>query len=257
VRPPDPGLRLLEGRALLELGSLALTGPALRRLRTSRPGDGHDVLVLPGFTADDRSTGPLRRHLRAWGYHTHGWRLGRNLGPTPQVLTGLAAALDRAHGREGRRVSIIGWSLGGVYARELARRFPERVRTVITLGSPFRMRPGDRSTASLLFEPLRRRGVSELGFPSEERRPALPVPSTAIYSRTDGVVRWHTCIDAVDATHENVEVRGSHSGLGFNPAVLFVIADRLGQAEGRWRPFRPPAALRRLYPEPVSWEYRQ
>jgi hypothetical protein len=99
--------------------------------------------------------------------------------------------------------------------------------------------------------------VSELGFPSEERRPSLPVPSTAIYSRTDGVVRWHTCIDAVDATHENVEVRGSHSGLGFNPAVLFVIADRLGQLEGRWRPFRPPAALRRLYPEPVSWEYRQ
>jgi pimeloyl-ACP methyl ester carboxylesterase len=195
------------------------------------------VLVLPGFTAGDRSTVPLRAHIRAWGYRAHAWRLGRNMGPTPELIEGLVARFRSLRERADARVTIVGWSLGGIYAREIARAFPDDVRTVITLGSPFRMR-------------------FVRGMPAEHDRAPLAMPSTAIYSRTDGVARWHTCIDVAGATRENIEVRGSHSGLGFNPAVLYAISDRLAQPEGRWKPFRAPAALRSLYPRAASWEPR-
>ena len=88
---------------------------------------------------------------------------------------------------------------------------------------------------------------------SEDRKPPLQVPSTSIYSRTDGVARWHLCLDAESETHENVEVKGSHSGLGFNPSVIYVVCDRLAQGEDDWRRFAPPPATRQLFPRPASW----
>jgi hypothetical protein len=95
-------------------------------------------------------------------------------------------------------------------------------------------------------------GVVETWVSEDERVP-LTVPATSIYSRTDGVVRWHTCIDTQGPLKENIEVRGSHSGLGFNPAVLYVIANRLAQPEDDWRPFEAPPFLRRLFPRPAVW----
>ena len=225
----DLGRLALESRALFELGAFAAASPVLRLVGR---GDRHPVLVLPGFTASDRSTVPLRTTLRAQGYWVHGWGLGRNMGPDRRVVDGIARRLEELHERHGRTVSLVGWSLGGVYARSLARSHPAAVRQVITLGSPFRSFPGMR----------------------EERLAQLTVPSTAIYSRTDGIVHWSTCIDAERAQTENIEVRGSHSGLGHNPAVLLAVSDRLSQPEGEWRPFRPPPGMGRLYPTSVWWE---
>jgi len=202
---------------------------AVAPLFTMAPrGDGHPVLVLPGFLAGDLSTVPLRTLLSRLGYDAHGWGLGRNMGPTADVVEGLTRAVDELGGGEARRVSIVGWSLGGVFGRELARRFPDRIRQVISLGSPF--------------------NAEALGFGASAE--PLPVPSTAVYTRSDGVVDWRTAVQRTDAHSENVEVRGSHCGLGVNPAAVLVVADRLALAEGDWAPFRPPPALRRWFPRP-------
>ena len=197
----------LESRALWEAGALL---PALPLLALAPRGDGHPVLVLPGFMASDRSTAILRRFLAGLGYRVHGWNLERNLGPTPEIREGLVARL-REVAAEGRRVSLVGWSLGGVYARELARRFPSSVRLVITLGSPFR-------------DP-------------RERVAELPVPATAVYSRSDGIVPWRRCVDDEGARRESVEVDSSHLGMGHHPRVLMIVADRLAQPLGHWRPY--------------------
>jgi hypothetical protein len=149
----------------------------------------------------------------------------------------------------------VGWSLGGVYARELARHHPGAVRQVITLGSPFRFRAGDRSRASSVYDSVAPREQRFLeARTAEHERPALSVPVTSIYTRTDGVVRWHACLEQTGATCENIEVRGTHSGLGVNVAAAVAVADRLAQPEAQWAPFRPPPLLRDLYPRPVSWE---
>jgi pimeloyl-ACP methyl ester carboxylesterase len=214
------------------------------------------VLVLPGFTADDRSTAPLRWFLRGQGYWTHGWDLGQNMGPTRRVVQGIESRLLELHERHGRAVTVVGWSLGGIYARTLARKHPEQVRQVITLGSPFRMIEGDHSAAEGLWKMVERRVPlderNDLYLPEDER-PPLTIPTTAIYSRTDGVVRWYMCIDRAGPLRENIEVRGSHNGLGWNPAALVAIADRLAQPEGVWRPFRPPFGTAHLYPRAETY----
>ena len=255
VRPPSPVLTMLESRAMFEMGAFLAASPLLRLLGR---GDRHPVLVLPGFTASDQSTGPLRWFLRSQGYWTHGWRLGANLGPTARVVKGLEDRLEELHARHGRPVSVIGWSLGGIYARALARSHPSLVREVITLGSPFRMETGDRSAVQGLWDSVSIRfatEVEELQVP-EHAKPALTVPATAIYSRSDGIVRWYTCIEDEGPLRESIEVRGSHSGLGVNPSVLLAIADRLAQPEGTWKPFRAPFGMGHLYPRPATYQPR-
>ena len=229
--------------------------PTLPLLAWARRGDGHPVLVLPGFTASDNSTWYLRNVLRAKGYAAHGWRLGTNTGPHPRIVRGVQRRLLALADRYGATVSIVGWSLGGVYARELARAYPAHVRQVVTLGSPFRLRERDHSTAQPLY---RRLAPRDDPFPGrrhhEHERAPLAVPTSSIYTRTDGVVRWHACIDTVGPTSENIEVRGTHTGLGINAAALVAVADRLAQPEGSWRPFSPPRMLAHLYPAAASWE---
>ncbi len=165
MEPPSPWLRLLETRALFELGAAATTAPVLRRLAR---GDGHAVLVLPGFLTDDRATSSLRYVLRGQGYQVHGWELGRNLGPTVDTVTGLRDRLTAIADRSGATVSLVGMSLGGMYARRLAQRCPELVRQVVSLGSPFRMTPEHRSTVSGVVERMRGQYV-----PLDRSRPAL------------------------------------------------------------------------------------
>jgi pimeloyl-ACP methyl ester carboxylesterase len=218
-------------------------------------GDHHPVLVLPGFTADDRSTLPLRWFLRGQGYWTHGWHLGANMGPTTRVMDGLRARLTDVYEHQSKKVSVVGWSLGGIYARALARERPDMVRDVITLGTPFRMSESGRSAVSALWDSVSWRFAPEveLLLLPEDDKPVLPVPATSIYTKTDGIVRWYTCIDKPGPLRESIEVRGSHSGLGFNPAVLYAVADRLAQPEDRWRPFRPPLGTGHLYPRPEAY----
>jgi hypothetical protein len=250
VRAPSRLLTALEARAIGERVSMSLATPMLERLPR---GDGHDVLVLPGFLADDRSTHPLRELLDDLGYRTHGWGLGPNLGPTREIITGLFELVRSITG-DGRRISIVGWSLGGVFAREVARAMPGSIRQVITLGSPIHMVPGDRSATSDAWARLRGRhdhGFTSTRIPERERGP-LPVPTTSVYTRTDGIVNWRTCVIERGPRAENVEVHGSHCGLGFNPSAVAVVADRLAQPDGQWRPFKPPRVARAVYPRPAN-----
>ncbi len=244
-RPPSRLLTLLETRAAVEYGLMRLASPVLKRMDE---GDGHPVLVMPGFTSDDQLTRPLRRLLSAQGYAAYGWGLGRNLGPTEHAMQGIRHRLDRLAARYGRPVSLIGWSLGGIYARVLARETPELVRTVITMGSPFKMGPEDRSAASSLFDSLSDRFAYGLDFLTETEQTPLTVPATSIYTKTDGIVHWYHCLDESHPRAENIEVYGSHCGLGYNPVAAFIISDRLRQPSGTWEPFTPPLWLRPSLP---------
>jgi pimeloyl-ACP methyl ester carboxylesterase len=246
---PSLALLALEMRAWPELALFFATWPLL--LARAR-GDGHCVLVLPPFGTTDMSTSPLRVMLRALGYSSHGWGLGQNLGPTAAILDGGPKRLLELADRSGQAVSVIGWSAGGIFAREVARRHPDEVRQVITLGSPFRLMLDDRyKTHAAFFYRVAERWhaePSETMRRSEYRKPLRSVPASAIYTRSDGVASWQWCLEDEGPCAENIEVYGSHCGLGHNPSVLFAVADRLAQPVGAWRAFTPPRALRQLYP---------
>jgi len=249
VAPPSKLLLLVEeGRAIHEFGAFLACLPLLR---LAPDGDGHSVLVLPGLIASDRSTGPLRTFLSSHGYAVHGWRQGHNLGPRDGVADGMIEQLQEIAQQSGRKVSLIGWSLGGVYARQLAKICPEAVRAVITLGSPFAA--GPRSTnAWRIYELASGKRADDR---SDDFGRALadppPVPATAIFSRTDGVCAWRACIERPSALAENIEVHGSHCGLGHHPAVVYAIADRLAQPEGAWRPFHRNGWRSAVFPDPA------
>lgn len=250
ARPPSRLLTLAEGRALFELAAFYASRP---RLAAMPRGDGHPVLVLPGFLAGDTSTAPMRRLLRDLGYEAHGWSLGRNVRVDDARVKAMRELLERIHLQASRKVSIVGWSLGGVFARELAKMRPEAVRQVISLGSPI---ADDRNhtSARRLFEWLNDRDPAPVRdghrFAGLEQAP--PVPTTSILSRSDGIVHWRGSVQRPDAAPhgkvETIEVRSSHCGLGVNPSVMIAIADRLAQPEGEWTPFEPSSSLRWMFP---------
>lgn len=218
------------------------------QLAAAPRGDGHPVFVIPGFLADARATAPLRGFLAGLGYEVHDWGLGRNFGPRTAGRTGerLAAHFLRFAEARAAKVTVIGWSLGGIMARQLARHAPQRVRRVITLGAPFTGDP--RATnASLLYQLLTGQRFTHPDFQKmlvESRLPP-PVPATAIYSRSDGVVAWQCCREPEAPHTENLEVDSSHGGLTAHPEVLRAIADRLAA----------PEPLPVLLPDepPISW----
>lgn len=245
--PPSRALMLLEGRAIPEFG--AFLG-ALPLLSLAPRGDGHPVMVLPGLVTSDVSTRPLRSFLKRQGYAVSGWGLGRNFGPRPGVKDGMLALLRELNETHGRKVSLVGWSLGGVYARQLAKMEPDLVRSVITLGSPFGGQP-TATNAWRIYEMVsgKRAADAEANFGGAISDPP-PVPSTAIFSRTDGICAWQICVEQQSAKAENIEVQGSHCGLGHNPAVVYAVADRLAQAEGAWRPFHRSGWRSLVYADP-------
>jgi len=244
--PPSDFLALTEApRALVEFASFVALRPAMSFLPR---GDGHPVLVLPGFLASDTSTAPMRNLLESLGYQVEGWELGRNVHVNSQRIQAMSNCLTQLHRRTGRKVSIIGWSLGGLLARELAKLHPEAVRQVISLGSPLSSHPGI-SKVRKLFEALNGpetaiRTKAKLG--DIERPPE--VPSTSVYTKADGVVAWTGSLQPEGPQRENVEVRASHIGLGVNPTVMWVLADRLAQAEGEWRPFQASGCVSLMFP---------
>ena len=243
-RRPSALLLLLESRALWELSSLPLAMPWLMA-RVPR-GDAHPVLVLPGLLAGDGTTVPLRQFLSGRGYQVTGWGRGPNLGPREGVLDGMRETLARLHMRSGRKVSLIGWSLGGVYARELARGAPEQVRQVITLGSPIYGDPATGSNAWGVYKAVSgRRGVA----PEDRGDGPPPVPTTSIFTRTDGIVGWGCSIEKKGPLTDNIEIVGAtHIGLGVHPLVLYAVGDRLAQPPDQWTHFRPRGPERALYP---------
>lgn len=224
-------------RALSEASTLI---PAHRLLQGLPSGDGHAVMTLPGFLASGRSMKPMRSYLRKWRYDARSWKLGRNLGLPKEVDIEemLDARLDTLYRKTGRPVSLIGWSLGGLFARELARRNPVKVRAVIMLGSP--IGTPKATNAWRLFEAVSDRDIDEESIARRVRRlrePVRGVPMTAVYSLTDAVVSSDIARLPPGDGVENVGVPASHLGMGFNPAILYLIADRLRQPEDDWRPF--------------------
>jgi pimeloyl-ACP methyl ester carboxylesterase len=198
----------------------ALYEAATKRIAT--PFERVRVLVLPGLAASDRSTIAIRAALTSQGHRVHGWNLGRNPGPTAEITDGLRRRFFDLAERDDEPIALVGWSLGGLYAHRLAEFAPNKVRSVVTMGSPLRGGTG---------------------------LPALRVPTASIWSRNDGVVSWQrSLVDASAPRHENIEVRSTHFTLGFDPAVLWAVGDRVRRDPDRWKPFRAPALISSAFP---------
>ena len=210
--------------------------------RVGRPaqaiGDGHPVIVYPGLAGGAMSTSHLRRFLSDSGFSAHDWEGGINTGPDGEFddwLETFETRVRELSSQHGRKVSLVGWSLGGVYAREIAKRCAGNVRTVVTLGTPFGSL-GGANHAGTVYK-LLKRDSQQLTPQLEARLRQCPsVPTTSVYSKSDGIVPWQGCIEKNTRRSESVEVTASHLGMGTHPEVLRIVADRLAQAEGEWRP---------------------
>ncbi len=226
-------------RAIYEYGMGWLLNLPLRAIAPR--GDGHPVMVIPGLGTTDSATHYLRNFLENLGYAPYSWGLGRNMGPRQgfdPLLQQLVARLrEISAANDGKQVSIVGWSLGGIYAREIAKVAPDLVRNVITLGTPFKGEAGG-THATGLYEILSKDKSHK--DPDVLKRISIPppVPFTSVYSKTDGVVHWRCSIEDTSETIENVEILGaSHLGLGHNPVSMYIIADRLSQTRDGWKPY--------------------
>jgi len=249
VSRPSLFLALTElPRAMAELGSMPWASPILMQ---APKGDGHPVLLLPGFMATEFSMRPLQAYLDKLGYNVFHWELGRNLGPRAIGHNGehLIARLEQIYAETGRKVTLVGWSLGGTLSRQLSRRRPDMVRQVISLGSPIVGSPKS-TNAWRAYQLLTGHNIEDPDVQAQlaESHEVPPVPSTAIFSRQDGVVAWQNSREPKAPQTDNIEVKGSHCGLGVNPTVLWAIADRLALPEGEWKPFERGGLKSLIYP---------
>tara|TARA_R110002049_G_scaffold161198_3_gene326715 strand:+ start:1825 stop:2523 length:699 start_codon:yes stop_codon:yes gene_type:complete len=227
MQPPNLLLALSDGpRALADVAVLHMASPLLRRIKPTQRQQ--SVMVIPGFMGDDLGNGPLIRFLRRLGYTASGWGQGRNLGTQNFNEDKLRAAMEPLIEAGNGKVALIGHSLGGIYAREIARGEPDRIAQVITLGSPFGRGRQNASHANRLYQrlnpqPDERRSDDSLSIPP-------PVPTTAIYTKADGVVNWRTSLQTGNHPHvHNIEVLGSHIGLNLNAAVWYWVAKKLAE----------------------------
>ena len=213
-------------------------------------GQGRPVLVVPGFGATDGMTKRMRHHLRDRGFHVHGWRLGRNYGLTDNILDGLSHRLDRLSEHHDEPLILVGWSFGGLLCRWLAHEHTDKVRHVVTLGSPWRAE-GERTRVTALFKgAVQIFGVSDRAEEVlETLRQPLPVPTTAIFSRSDGMLHWRSCVVEGPDT-ENVSVPSSHVGLVSNPLALAALTDRLAHIDSAHVPFGWRACVREMFETP-------
>jgi len=224
------------GRALTELG---LSLPYRSYTKNKPKGDGHPILVLPGFMATDHSTKPMRRFLNKLGYNAYGWEMGRNFAKA-EFIDQLIEKVEILHKSYGEEVTLIGWSLGGIFARQIAKARPEMIRQIITMGSPFRG-VGKPNNAAWIYNFVSGGNTVQDVDPELIANIPLPapVPTTAIYTKEDGVVPWELCLEDESPIHQNIQVRGSHLGLGVNMTVLDIIANRLQYRRGNWEQFEP------------------
>lgn len=223
--PPSRLAYLAEVRAVRELA--AFRRQRVRLIRDLPHWPSRDVLVMPGFLSGDWATAPLRGVLNAIGHRAEGWQLGRNVGLRPGRFEALEARFLDFAAKAGRPVALVGWSLGGLYAVELARRYPEAVRHVITLGSPV----SGRLTANNAWKLYERVAGHPIDMPPLDWQPgALPlVPMTAIAARGDGIVHPLAARVRAGPLAENLTVPGTHAGLGWNAHAIRIIADRLAR----------------------------
>ena len=221
--PKNTMYSFLEWRALAEAGAFAISFPQL--VSSTPDGDGRPVIVMPGFMCGPESTYILRITLEHKGYTVYDWGLGRNLGPNSTLDKSMVDLIHRVCGVHGEKVSLVGHSLGGLYSRIMANRFPDEVRQVITMGSPFCLKQ-DISEIKAIFKKVIGNTVIDI-HPSdiEQMRETPQMPSTSIYTKTDGVVCWQACVDK--SATECLEVSGSHCGLPHNRSAIKHILERL------------------------------
>ncbi|HEY1833644.1 MAG TPA: alpha/beta hydrolase [Solirubrobacteraceae bacterium] len=223
---PPPGLaRFGEATAAVQVTRLLAGAPRLARVPR---GDGGVVIDLPGWRAPEESGAPIRAFLRRIGWRAYGWGLHANSGDVRGSIGLMERRVDALFESSGRPVALVGWSLGGLVAREVARRRPEQVRHVVTYGSPIVAGPA-HTVFSRLYNPGDSNRIRSLGE-SLDRRSPIQVPLTVIYSRRDGVVAWQACIDRVSPHVEHFEVSSPHLGLGIDPDVWEIVARRLAGA---------------------------
>lgn len=226
---PDgpPPTRLALGELGSPLDAARLVG-AWPRLSRAPRGDGHLVVDIPGWRAPELTGAPLRHYLRRLGYDARGWGFGTNTGDPRHDVERLAGRVLELVEETGAPASLIGWSLGGVIAREVARRHPDAVRRVITYGTPV---TGGAAHTTVARASGRRSDV-DTGRVARRLRPSTPigVPLTVLFSRRDGIVSWQACLDHTSPFVEHVEVSSTHIGMGVDPDVWAVVADRLATA---------------------------
>ncbi len=251
-KKPSVLLAASEGvRAVTDLSTLSWAGFFMSNVPR---GNGEPILVLPGFGTGDRSTAIMRGLMKKFGYEAYGWDLGINLGPRWHVLSALEgriAKISADHG--GQKLRLVGQSLGGIYARSIARDKPEMVESVVTLGSPYgAINQGKSSWAYGAVEMAMGYQFKEaVEMESQEMGHPLHVPTTSVYSKMDGVVNWRTCVEPTSDFRENVEVIASHVGMGMHGPTLRVIMDRMAQSQDSWKPFKKSAWQRIVYPKPA------
>jgi predicted alpha/beta hydrolase family esterase len=228
-------------RAAIEFVSHKLAGP-----EATPTGDGHPVVIFPGLGTDGTAVAPLRSYCAALGYEAFDWGEGFNAGPKGDVdqwLSDLAERVSMSLRAFDQSATLIGWSLGGLYARELGKLLEPQVRQVITIGTPFNARD-DHTNVGWLYRLLGGQQPTLDDAMSQRLKTPPPLPTTSIYSRSDGVVAWQTCMhDEPSSQVQDIEIRGSHIGMGWNNAALKIIGDRLAQPPGQWRRHKDAQAL--------------
>jgi pimeloyl-ACP methyl ester carboxylesterase len=210
--PPSLAQRARELLAIREPARLAL---GARRLAATPCGTSRPVLTLPGLGATDASMAPIRRYLASRDHDAQGWGLGRNDGDVESLIErATPVAVDLAE-RAGRPINLLGWSLGGVLAREIARDRPDIVHRVATFGTPL---TGPRHTAAVLAYSDEQLDQVDALIRQREQRP-ITRPVLAIYSRNDGIVDWRTCIDRTSPHVIHRRAKGTHLAMGLDPDV--------------------------------------
>ncbi|MBG6077508.1 pimeloyl-ACP methyl ester carboxylesterase [Polaromonas sp. CG_9.11] len=241
-RPPLSLLGTEPWRAALEFLAFKVNGA--RQSKMVPAGDGHPVIIFPGLATDSSAIAPLRDYCESLGYSTLDWGRGFNTGPKGDLdrwLEDLAAHTAKVLGGHQGKATLIGWSLGGLYAREVGKLLAPQVRQVISIGTPFNAE-ADHTNVGWLFRLLSGSSAAIDPVLSRRLRTPPPVPTTSIYSRSDGVVAWETCRHDRPARQvQDIEINGSHIGMGWNPAVLQIVGDRLGQPLTHWQPYRHAA----------------
>lgn len=255
IKPPNPLL------TLSEIPRSVLAAAVSSRINQCMPiefplGNGHPVLVIPGFAGSDKHNKPLIDFISSLGFYATGWNMGRNMGHgllDPDILT---TRVNELYNRTGQKVTLLGHSLGGVYAREIAKLWPHEVDQVITLASPFGEGRDKASHLNYIYKKI----SPHLGKDDDSLwATSPPVPTTAVYSRSDGVLDWRIALQqGGHKKTENIEVYSSHNGIPYNASVWYLLADRLSQNIDDWQPFHRKGWRKLAYPKPAwqAWEQR-
>lgn len=225
LRPPPLGGLVKELRVIPELAAMARE--RVRPVNAGKAAVAREVVLIPGFGASDWMMEPLRRYLQSQGHRVQTWGLGRNTGNIPALMPRIRSRLAELFAEKQCPLDVVGWSLGGYLAREVARDQPKQFRQLITLGSP--VVGGPKYT--VMADYYRRKGIDIEAIANkvaERAREPVSIPVTIIYTRSDGVVGWRACLDSSTPCVRHIEVKGSHTGLVYRPQTQRLVARCLG-----------------------------